>query len=537
MEGRIPQRWAVACAACERRPVLRIAALLVLTFSLVLLAAVLHPAAARALKYPDVGASQWARSSISWVTDQRVGGQRLLDDYDGAVFRPGRALSRAQLARVLVCVSGNTQRRFTARELADVPVEHPYYADIQRALSLKFLGTSGTSFRPDDPVRVWQAQRAMIRAVRLLYPSADWRMLGKLDPADWRPNPGWRTKAPKYFAFEVAARYLGLHYNHPSTGDRYERVPTDAMRRDQAAYAIDRILHLSSWKVAGLSVFNNVKLPQMSDRQRQIADFALRWTGYPHIYGGEYPTVDSPYGRQAHGGFDCSGFVWWVMKLHFGYPISSYERTAAQMAAGAQPRIARAKLLPGDLIFFGPNGARSSVGSIYHTGLYLGNGWFIHSSNGGVSLGSLDWAGWSWHSDFAWGRRVLTSSELCPSPSSTPSPAATTASAAAVSATSVERTEALRRFRVRRGAQAVLRYRVLVPTAAADARALVIIKIRREDGRGVKTLVLGDRPLNRTATVGFRCFLRAGTYRYYVYAQSLDSTEIDGVGESQFVVY
>jgi hypothetical protein len=471
------------------------------------------------------------------VTDQRIGGQRLLDDYDGTAFRPGRALSRAQLARVLVCISGNAKRDFTARELDDVPAGHPYYADIQRALSLKFLGTFGTSFRPDGPVRVWQAQRAMIRAVRLLYPSADWRMLSKLYPANWRPNPGWRTKAPKYFAFEVAARYLGLHYNHPSSGDRYERVPTDAMRRDQAAYAIDRILHLSSWKVAGLSVFSNVKLPQMSERQRQIADFALRWTGYPHIYGGEYPTIESPYGRQAHGGFDCSGFVWWVMKMHFGYPISAYERTAAQMAAGAQPRITRTKLLPGDLIFFGPNGARSAAGSIYHTGLYLGNGWFIHSSNGGVSLGSLDWAGWSWHSDFAWGRRVLKDSELRPSPSSTPSPAATTASAAAVSATSVDRTEALRRFRVRRGLRAVLRYRILVPTAPADARALVIIKIRSLDGRGVKTLVLGDRPLNRTATVGFRCFLRAGTYRYYIHARFPDSTECSRVGVNEFVVY
>jgi hypothetical protein len=289
--------------------------------------------------------------------------------------------------------------------------------------------------------------------------------------------------------------------------------------------------------VAGLSVFSNVKLPQMSERQRQIADFALRWTGYPHIYGGEYPTIESPYGRQAHGGFDCSGFVWWVMKMHFGYPISAYERTAAQMAAGAQPRITRTKLLPGDLIFFGPNGARSAAGSIYHTGLYLGNGWFIHSSNGGVSLGSLDWAGWSWHSDFAWGRRVLKDSELRPSPSSTPSPAATTASAAAVSATSVDRTEALRRFRVRRGLRAVLRYRILVPTAPADARALVIIKIRSLDGRGVKTLVLGDRPLNRTATVGFRCFLRAGTYRYYIHARFPDSTECSRVGVNEFVVY
>jgi hypothetical protein len=83
----------------------------------------------------------------------------------------------------------------------------------------------------------------------------------------------------------------------------------------------------------------------------------------------------------------------------------------------------------GDLIFFGPKGPKSSVDSIYHAALYLGNGWFIHStgSSDGVTLQSLDASSY-WKAAFAWGRRVLTPSELVvstPTPTALPSAAAT----------------------------------------------------------------------------------------------------------------
>jgi len=53
------------------------------------------------------------------------------------------------------------------------------------------------------------------------------------------------------------------------------------------------------------------------------------------------------------------------------------------------------------------------VASIYHAALYLGHGWFIHStgSSDGVTLASLNSSSY-WKNAFAWGRRVLTPSEL-----------------------------------------------------------------------------------------------------------------------------
>ena len=113
--------------------------------------------------------------------------------------------------------------------------------------------------------------------------------------------------------------------------------------------------------------------PPLSDRQKQVVKFALKFIGYPYIWAGEYPTPNSPYGTQKSGGFDCSGFVFYVMKMHFGYDsITVNQRGAHDMAAVAKPRITRDKLKCGDLIFFGPKGPSSSVESIYHAGLYLG---------------------------------------------------------------------------------------------------------------------------------------------------------------------
>jgi hypothetical protein len=412
------------------------------------------PSRVQARTYKDVPEKHWARSYISWVTAQKVGDLALLDDNGNGLFKPKEPITRAQLARVLVLSLHRQGDKYKAVELTDVPAEHPYAREIQIAIKLKLLAPYKDGFHPDEPVVLWQFHKAAVRAVRVRYPDEDWTMLSALDPSNWEPNAGWKPRPPKYFATEVAARYLGLRYNHPSYEDALELTPTDPVRRDEAAYTVYQMLKLSQWKVYSLRTFNKVRFPKLSDRQKEILTFAFKWIGYPHIYGGEFPTVDSPYGRQLHAGFDCSGFDWWVMKIHFGYNISIYQRSAAQMAAGAKPRIKRKDLQACDLIFFGPQGPKSSPGSSYHAALYIGNGWFFNSTGNtaGVSFGSITWPGWAWDSDLMWGRRVLKKSELpaasptvtptasptaspSPSPSQSPSPSPTSTLSASPAAT------------------------------------------------------------------------------------------------------
>ena len=287
------------------------------------------------------------------------------------------------------------------------------------------------NFRPTEKVTAAAAETVVVRWLKERYPSYDWSLLTTLAPSRWQPNPGWKTGAPSYLAGASSRRASSsCATTTPQAEDGHEALPSEPIDRAEIAYMFDRAYKVASgWQLYGLAGFKDVTFPALSDRQKQVARFALKWIGYPYIWAGEYPTPDSPYGVQKAGGFDCSGFVFYVMKMHFGYPITVNERGAHDMAARAKPRITRSQLKCGDLIFFGPKGPSSSVESIYHAGLYLGRGWFIHStgSSDGVTLASLNNSSY-WKAAFAWGRRVLTPAELVvaspsPSPSASPSQA------------------------------------------------------------------------------------------------------------------
>ncbi len=390
--------------------------LIVIAFAVAVfgLAAAAAPRAS-AKRYTDVSRKHWAYAHIDSVTDRIVSGRRLLDDY-GTAFKPERAITRLQLARVLVLASGHYGDPVTKPvAVADVPPGARGYRIVQTALRLRLMGLrADRTFGRDRSVPAWQAEAAVVRWLKLRYGSYDWSLLITLKPSRWRPNTDWHTGAPSCLPFIVASRQLQLRINHPAADDAHEVTPSQAIDRAEVAYMIYRGYEAGGeYGLSGLSGFRRVTFPPLSARQKQVASYALKYVGYPYVWGGEYPTRNSPYGYQASGGFDCSGFVFYVMKMHFRYPITVNERGAADMAARAKPRITRANLKGGDLIFFGPKGPRSTVASIYHAGLYLGNGWFIHStgSSDGVTLASLNTSTY-WKNAFAWGRRLLTRAEL-----------------------------------------------------------------------------------------------------------------------------
>ena len=120
----------------------------------------------------------------------------------------------------------------------------------------------------------------------------------------------------------------------------------------------------------------------------------------PYVWGGESDATSSQYGPQAHGGYDCSGFVWRVFKLS-GDPAGASigGRTAAQMALEIKKsdRLKFAAVQPADLLFFGKG--------ITHVGIAMSQDFMIHSSGQGVAITPLfdDYR----QSGFDWARRVL----------------------------------------------------------------------------------------------------------------------------------
>jgi cell wall-associated NlpC family hydrolase len=215
-------------------------------------------------------------------------------------------------------------------------------------------------------------------------------------------------RPPSYYGTEVVARFLGLRYDHPAGTDQLELFPWDPITRAEAAWSLAQVINDGSWSIqSARQSLMTYALPRMSADQLTALRIAVSKIGYPYVYAG---TTDNTADGLAHGGFDCSGFVWRVFKvsgLPWGRQIGG--RTAAQMAQEIphRDRLHEDQLRPGDLLFFGTAHFDSTAteANVIHTGIYLGDNWVIHSSGQGVYV--LPLRG-SWLGDqFTWGRRVL----------------------------------------------------------------------------------------------------------------------------------
>lgn len=112
--------------------------------------------------------------------------------------------------------------------------------------------------------------------------------------------------------------------------------------------------------------------------------------------------IGTPYragGSSKKTGFDCSGFVSFLFREEAGIRLP---RSAREMATLPVPKVARHNLQPGDLIFF------ASRGRVNHTGIYIGDDNFIHSSSsrsGGVRVDKL--SSNYWNTRYLSAKRVL----------------------------------------------------------------------------------------------------------------------------------
>ena len=109
-----------------------------------------------------------------------------------------------------------------------------------------------------------------------------------------------------------------------------------------------------------------------------VANYALSFVGStPYKWGG----------TEIGTGIDCSGFV----QKMFGTIGMNLPRTAAEQERVGTPITRLEYLQAGDRLYFW----EKSRGKIGHTGIYLGNGYFVHSSSGkgGISTSKLT-AGW-----------------------------------------------------------------------------------------------------------------------------------------------
>ncbi|MDQ0193799.1 cell wall-associated NlpC family hydrolase [Paenibacillus wynnii] len=92
--------------------------------------------------------------------------------------------------------------------------------------------------------------------------------------------------------------------------------------------------------------------------------------GTPYLWGGT-----------TSAGFDCSGFILYVLKK---FDVDNLPRTSQSQAKVGTP-VAKENLRSGDLVFFNTFGS-----GISHAGIYLGDNQFAHSSSSkGVRISKL----------------------------------------------------------------------------------------------------------------------------------------------------
>lgn len=119
----------------------------------------------------------------------------------------------------------------------------------------------------------------------------------------------------------------------------------------------------------------------------QIVAQAQKYLGCPYAAGGASPS-----------GFDCSGFVYYVLK-QLGF--SPYRTPVDQYKMGSS--VAKSSLKTGDIVFFSGTGSAG----ISHVGIYVGSGQFIHAPNSRSTVSYSDLTSGYWAEHYYGARRVI----------------------------------------------------------------------------------------------------------------------------------
>ena len=237
--------------------------------------------------------------------------------------------------------------------------------------------------------------------------------------SDVKSPDGWDPELGKRFGTEVLARELGLRHDRPTHEEMHEAAASQPITQGDAVWAVWQAK--TSPDEYAADALDSFALGDYGGMRQRVVKFALSLVGTPYVWGGEWLSetpASYPYGAQPKGGVDCSGFAWYVLQAksenyqpvdrpYKGWSIP--ERSSAEMAKAAPKRLGIREMKAGDILFFAAEGRDARARDVYHAGVYLGEGWMIHSSGSrdGISLASVGPGSW-WRDQIFGGRKVIT---------------------------------------------------------------------------------------------------------------------------------
>ena len=213
---------------------------------------------------------------------------------------------------------------------------------------------------------------------------------------------GEETLKTRYVAVPMVNLYKAPTPNSDSVRVRYMeklRWGNAVLTSDNGSwyrvYYQSQLMYL--WVEAGTSVLTRTKSPDSytgnTEIQQEVLDLALdianNWnTVYAHNQSEGIANADGSYG------FDCSGFVEYVLETVMRKRVPTYNLSAAvtvmQKNTGIYnagypgevnaEKVSRRDLQPGDVLFFTCAADGSVTNSVGHCGIYLGNNEFVHST-------------------------------------------------------------------------------------------------------------------------------------------------------------
>lgn len=323
--------------------------------------------------YGDVSGLDWNVAYIDYVSDAgyMTGGE--------GIFSPNSASDRGTVALALAHLWGDDSLRTVPGGYVDVGAESPYAQGIawcveqgiMSGYSTEYFGTSQGLLREQFAAALY----AFAQMEGLDVSTSGQAIEGYGDA--WS-IPIWAKEAMNW-AVETGLMSGTSQGNLNPQGEMtrgelavmltaYDFYRQGKNHLEELDFSVDMdTLSPSEQRYYWISINTPSEFATGAELGQQIADFARCFEGFPYVEN-----------QSSLDGFDCAGLAMYVYGV-FGISLEHSPRL--QYMAGTA--VAKADLLPGDLLVFG---------SMAHVGIYLGEGYFIHASTptNGVIISHLE---------------------------------------------------------------------------------------------------------------------------------------------------